>query len=465
MRIKSLKSLAYALSPSAAHPLLERIEGSAIGSRLARGLFWSISGTIISRVLMLCASILVARVLGKAVFGELGMFQSTVGMLGAFAGFGLGLTATKHVAELRQHDPRRAGRIIALSGLFALIAGSLIAILLFIFAPWLAINTINAPELAGILRIGAVMLFLNAINGAQIGALCGFEAFKTIAQVNLFVGIFSCPVLIAGAYLGGLSGTAWALSINFVFNWLLNHFALRREAKRHKVPLTLQGCWQERSILWKFSLPAALGDILVSPINWACAALLVNQPYGYEEMGIFNAANQWFSAFAVLPTILGAVILPILSEKIGKKDTEHSAKTLILITKLNIIILTPLVLIVGLASPYIMGLYGKEFVHGWPTLVVTTLTAALFAIQAPIGHVIAASGRMWLGLTMNLGWGIVLLICAYIFLHFGAIGLASARLLSYIVHATWTFGFAFFLIRNQSQQNLSARRGPDANGS
>src|ERR1022692_3038167 len=42
------------------------------------------------------------------------MIQSTVGMLGIFAGLGLGITATKYVAELRSHDPERAGRIIAL---------------------------------------------------------------------------------------------------------------------------------------------------------------------------------------------------------------------------------------------------------------------------------------------------------------------------------------------------------------
>ena len=53
------------------------------------------------------------------------MIQSTVGMFGVFAGFGLGLTATKHVAEFRQSDPDRAGRIIGLSGLFAIGPGGL----------------------------------------------------------------------------------------------------------------------------------------------------------------------------------------------------------------------------------------------------------------------------------------------------------------------------------------------------
>src|SRR4029453_12131551 len=107
-----------------------------------RGAFWSLSGTLISRGLALLASILVARVLGKVGFGELGIIQSSVGMFGTFAGFGLGLTATKHVAEFRTKDPARAGRIISLSSLVSWMTGGVMAGLLFVLAPWLAARTL-----------------------------------------------------------------------------------------------------------------------------------------------------------------------------------------------------------------------------------------------------------------------------------------------------------------------------------
>lgn len=89
----SLKKLAYACSPSAAHPFFNRIEASDIGSRLVRGVFWSMAGSVISRGLMLCATVLGARMLGKTVYGELGMIQSTVGMFEGYAGFGLGCSS------------------------------------------------------------------------------------------------------------------------------------------------------------------------------------------------------------------------------------------------------------------------------------------------------------------------------------------------------------------------------------
>ena len=286
----SVKSIASTFCPPLLRPVFNRIDNSPIGSRLARGVFWSMAGAVISRGLMLAASVLVARMLGKAGFGELGMIRSTVGMFGVFAGFGLGLTATKHVAEFRSSDPARAGHIIALSWIVAMVTGGLMALGLFIFAPWLAEHTINAPHLTGVLRIGALILFINALNGAQTGALAGFEAFKTIAHVNLFVGLISFPILVGGAYFGGLTGAVWALAINLGVNWLLNHLALRKEARRYNVPLAFRDCSRELSVLWRFSLPAVLAGSMVGPVRWACSALLVNQPDGYGEMGIFTAA-------------------------------------------------------------------------------------------------------------------------------------------------------------------------------
>ena len=443
----SLKKIAYSCSPSAIYPFLKRLEDSDVGLRLARGVFWSITGSVISRGLMLCATVLVARMLGKTGYGELGMIQSTVGMLGVFAGFGLGVTATKYVSEFCRSDPERAGRIIGLSGLFALGTGGIMALGLFIFAPWLAEHTINAPHLTGVLRVGALLLFVNALNGAQTGALAGFEAFQTIARVNLIIGLISFPVLVFGAYFGGLVGVVWALAINLCFNWLLNHLALRKEARRYGIPFSLRDCGREWSVLWKFSLPAVLAGSMVGPVNWVCSAILVNRHDGYEEMGIFNAANQWYALLLFLPGIFGSVVLPILSDQWGQNNTRRSVKTMILAIKINLLTVIPLVLVASLVSPYIMSLYGEAFVEGWPTLVVVLITAGLLAIQEPVGQIIAASGKMWIGFAMNTGWGLVVITSTLLLVDYGALGLAIARMLSYIVHAVWTFSYAIWLIR------------------
>ena len=442
--------MASTYCPPFLRPAFDRIDNSPIGSRLTRGVFWSMAGAVISRGLMLAASVLVARMLGKTGFGELGMIRSTVGMFGVFAGFGLGLTATKHVAEFRTSDPNRAGRIIGLSGLFAMVTGGLMALGLFIFAPWLAAHTINAPHLATVLRIGTLILFINALNGAQTGALAGFEAFKTIAYVNLFVGLISFPILVGGAYFGGLTGAVWALAINLGFNWLLNHLALRKEARRHRVPFTFKQCSRELSVLWKFSLPALLGGVLVWPARWACNAMLVNRPEGYDEMGIFNAADQWYAIMLFLPGLLGSVILPVTSEQFSRKNTKQLMKIVRLAIKINVLFVLPLVLLASIVSPYIMSLYGDGFTKGWPTLIVALLTAGIIAGQMPVGQIITASGKMWIGFAMRSCWALTFIVATLILLDFGSLGLATARAVSYVVYTILTLGFVIRIVRKKS---------------
>ena len=106
----------------------------------------------------------------------------------------MGLTAIKYVAELRESDPERAGRIIALSSQFAALTGGVMALGLFFSASWLATHTIDAPQLAGALRIAALFLFISALTGAQTGALSGLEAFQSDSSREFVFrfGVASC---------------------------------------------------------------------------------------------------------------------------------------------------------------------------------------------------------------------------------------------------------------------------------
>ena len=432
-----MRNFLYNACPRQLLPYWDRVESSPLGSRMASGAFWSIGGAVISRGLMLVASILVARMLGREVYGEYGMIRTTVGMFLVFAGFGLGMTATKHVAECRLTDPERAGRIMAISGLFAVGTGTLVAVGLYIFAPWVATHTINAPHLVGELRIGAFILLLNAMNGAQTGALAGFEAFRSIAKVNLWTGLASFPLLVGGAYWWGLRGAVWALGLNMVINWLLNHLALRREAERFKVPFSIVGCFTEWPILWRFSLPAALSGIMVSPVLWVCSAMLVNQPDGYGQMGLFDAANQWRMAILFIPGVVGQIVLPLLASLNGMDDQLKYRKILKYSAYINGVVALVVAFPVALLSPAIMRSYGVGFEEGVPVLTLLAISTVLTALNSVVGQAIASNGRMWVGFLFNFMWAAMLLVLSYYFVYngYGATGLAIAIIISYILHS------------------------------
>src|SRR5258708_29603429 len=96
---------------------------------------WSFAAALIARSANLLALVICARLLPQEQFGQVAIIQSTVGMFGPIAGLGLSMTTVKFLAEYRASDRERAGRILALSGSAAGVAGLLMTGALILPAP------------------------------------------------------------------------------------------------------------------------------------------------------------------------------------------------------------------------------------------------------------------------------------------------------------------------------------------
>ena len=431
----------------------------SLRGRFARGAVWSLIGAAIAQGTSLAASVVTARLLGREQFGEYGMIQSTVGVFGILAGMGLGLTATRYVAEFRESDPARAGRVVALATAVALGTAAIATAVLFATAPWLAAHTLNAPRLSAELRIASGMLFLNALTGTQAGVLAGFEAFHAIARANLVRAVLTFPLAIASVLLWGLRGAVVALVAAAAVNWAVNSIAIHTECTKWGVPVRWARLGSDRFILWKFSAPAFLGGALTSLAMWAASSLLVNQPHGYAEMGIFSAANQWRMAVAFLPSLLCQPLLPMLSN-IGIGNVRSFRKlftgNLLLSCGLSGFIAAP----VALCSPWIMQAYGRDFRDGSAVLILLVLATVISSTAAVIGQAMASLDKMWWGFSLNAVWAFVLMASASLVVpHYGALGLAGAFLASYSVHALTVGACVHVHFRNRSVQVQSAFSG------
>lgn len=423
-----------------------RVIASPFAHHFAKGAFWSIFGAVLSRGLALLSSILVARILGHTVFGELGMILSTVGTAGTFAGLGLGMASTKYVANLRQSAPERAGKILALSSLVSIVTASIAGIVLISGSSLFARQILHAPHLALPLGIAAGLVFFSVLNGVQTGALSGFEAFQAIAKTNLVAGISSFPLTLLGAWLWGVSGAVFGMVMSMAVNWGLNNRALRVACRDSNVPYIFRGCWSERLVLWKFAFPAALSGYLTAPIMWYSNYLLVNRPQGYAEMGVFSAAQQWQAAILFLPVSLAPMVLSIMSNTHGDKNTFKYWTMVKVSFGINAVIAGTAAVCVSLMSPYIMAAYGQAFSDGWLVLVLLSLTAIFVAVNNVIGQVIASSASMWWGFCLNILWALSFTIFSLLWVkQYGAIGLASSYVASYMCHLIWSSIYMIFV--------------------
>jgi O-antigen/teichoic acid export membrane protein len=386
------------------------------------------------------AYIVTARLLGKVGFGEFGMVTGTVGAFGILAGLGLGVTATKYIAEHRGTDPARAGRILGLASQVAAISGGAVALILFVLSPWLAARTLNAPHLSNELRLGCVLLFLNALDGMQTGALAGLEAFKATARISLVRGLLTFPLLVAGGLLFGLLGSVGATVLVGAAGWWLSQTALRRECARAEIRISYHGTRENLPIIWHFSLPAFLSAAMVAPVIWLANAVVANQPGGYGELGLFNAANQWRTALMFLPSVLLRVALPLMASSVDVRRASDFGKTLLLTQSLTVAIVLPVGALLMFLADWIMRLYGPEFGHGAPVLIGVICSIMISSIGTAAGAAIEAKGKMWAGFALNLSWAVVLLgVVWFAAPAWGAQSLAFGSAVAYLLLSLWGF--------------------------
>lgn len=433
-------------TPAILKPLWARLEASPLGYRLAKGAFWSLVGAVLSRGLGVVASILVARMLGKQGFGELGIIQSTVGMFGTVALFGLGITATKYVAEYRERDPARASRIISLSAIVSWVTGALVGLALYAATPWLAEKSLGAPHLAKALQIAAVLLFFEAINGAQTGALAGFEAYRRIAQLNLVTGLASFVFLPGGCWLFGLPGAVGGLAATQAFGCALNRWGLAREARRARVPLWASAWRQELPVLWGFSLPAVLASLLVAPTLWFSQTLLVRQPSGYQGMAEYAVGNQWRALITYLPGLLSTAYLPVFSSLHAIDDAHKRFKLMLggIGFSAGVTLLTALPIF--LAAPWILAAYGTGFQSARWILGMLLIAGVADSANGILLRTLMAANRAWLRLISNGLWAIIQIISALILVPtYGAWGLAISVCVAQVIHLAIQIPLTLFL--------------------
>jgi len=409
----------------------DRLSKSPIARRLALGALWSIGGTVASRAISLVASIATARILGKDGFGEFGIVVNTMGLFLAAASLGLGLTAMKYVAVFRHQDPARAARIASLTVMVSAVAGLVAALALAGSASWMATRVLGAPGLEGALRASALGLLFSSVSGAQAGALAGFGAFRAIAASSVLGAVIGLPFIVAGAARFGVEGAVWGTSISLAVGCAVAGVAQRRIAGVLAAGQTGSPTHADWSLFWRFSLPAFLSSGATPLVSWITAAMLVNRPQGYAEMGLWNAANQWFTSLLFLPTALAQVVLPALAERLSLGDRSRAGRLLLAATGVNAALaLVPAAAGIA-ASAVIMGLYGESFREGWGALAVSLGAAALFALQAPSAQLVEAAGHMWARLAITLFWSAVVVGMTVLFLDNGASGLAWARAVGY----------------------------------
>ena len=403
--------------------------------RVISGSIWSGIGGGLSSVLMLLAGVLVARLLGSSLFGEYSMIRSTINMSVLLAGLSLGSTASKFIASFRENDLEKTASVISSSRAVALFGGFVFAAILIGFSDFFSEIVFNSQTMGTYIAISGVICFFSAVNGAQSGALAGFEEFQVLAIIRVLAALVSLPVIYIGALYFQVVGAVVGLLISAFLNFILHYLALKKVIIKHLVPLTYKVKFDELIFLLKFAVPITLSSLLVAPVIWACNAMLVNMDSnGFAELGIYEAANQFKVAMLFIPSLLVQTILPIISNFSASTEKGGLGSIIKYQLIINIVTTSLIAIPVIFLAGSLMSLYGSDFAVGKDVLIILSVTAILSSVAYVTGQVVIGVGNAWHAVLINSMWAIIVISSTYVFVNkgYGAIGVAYANLISYI---------------------------------
>ena len=400
-------------------PFLDQFITRLKNSALLKDSFWALLGSVLGKGLSLVAGILVARFLGKEMYGQYGILKNTLLNIAVFSTLGLGYTGTRFVAKYIESGVSRTIRLIYQ---ITIIASFVMAVVVFIFAQPLAVF-IKAPELDGALRLTAIIIVFNAINTSQIGILSGFKAFKEIAKNNVYAGIVTFILSGVLAYFWALDGALWALLASTCFNVLINYLSVVRIRKQYALDETGESV-QAKEII-SFSIPIALQESMYFIVSFLSSYILITYA-GYGELGITSAAAQWSGILLFIPGVMKNVMLSYFS---SMDSTVSLRKKLILINGLSTFVPW---LFIALLSRFIASFYGETFNNLYIVIIIACLGSIFSSISSVIVYEFISQGRNWMmfflrlsrdGLSLLLAWyclshivtiqGSIVSACAY----------------------------------------------------
>lgn len=400
------------------------LPAGSLRRRVAAGATWSVLGSGLSQGMALVAATLAARALGAGDYGSLVVVLGTSTVLAEVAGGGLAVAATRHVAELRDSERDRAGRLAGAAVGLAAAGGVLLALLQILLAPWLAGSLLSAPHLAPLLRVAAPLTLVAAVCAAQAGALGGLEDFRGLAAAGGVRGLVTLGAVLPGALLAGARGALLGYLVAGIACALAQHRALRTAAAHRSIRLR----WAPRSGdlrgLAGLGVPAVAASLALTFATWASTALLARE--SLAEAGVLGVARQWQAVVLFLASAVSGLGLPLVASALPSRDHRALRRALVASfaasTGLALLAAVP----VALAAPRLLAASGPAFAGRGEVLVLCCAAAVLLAANMAVGQAIWALGAHRSGVLLAALRGATLVALSGALVARGADGIALA---------------------------------------
>jgi O-antigen/teichoic acid export membrane protein len=379
---------------------------------LALNAFWSLVSHALSRGSLLLSSVVLARSLSTSDFAAYSYFQMTISMLAAYAGLGLGVTASRYFAVIGYENERDHSKPIGMLWTLSIFTAAIAAICIFAISGNSIGNGLSVPK--WMLMFG---VFVVAAQVVPSGAIIGLEKYRLASLVSLLSAI----TLLIGMTYASLNTSSSAGMLTVVIAGLVQlggeaSIVLRAVGLRRMFP---QHWFRFSHIkdIGTFAGPMLFVSLLAASGSWLLGQLILHIS-GARPFAIYAVGMQWFGLALVLPGIVSRIVLPRVVRMGANSPVERKqlVRRSALVSALAAVVLALLGAFFGSS---VMGLYGSDYSENrW--VIACYLAAAIFSAPAnTLGNAIVADDgqKVWLMLTIL--WLVTLLVAGAAVAPFG----------------------------------------------
>ncbi len=247
------------------------------------------------------ANLLAARLGGAATFGGYSLAMTTANNIAAYAGAGIGSTATRFSGEYPEGSPRYRTVTKALA-LVSIVSAVLASVVLLAGAGPLASVVLKQPRLASLLEWASLSAGIMILFECCRGFLIGQRKLKALLMLSGVMGAGMIVFLPLASHAGPTAmvctqvvvGAAAITAVLMTF--LRGTRGVEASGGKHVVEMARR--------VWSFGFVQLLGIVGLNAAGWWITSVVSRADSSLVEMGIFAVANQVRNVVALVPSLL-----------------------------------------------------------------------------------------------------------------------------------------------------------------
>lgn len=411
----------------------------SILNKFTKAISYTFLASVIARLFGVIIGILIARSLGIKNLGLYAIVQSVIGLFATVFSLGLGLTATKLIAQYCKTSSKKLSEILGL--LFSILVVSLlVGGVIYSLSLKVLISLYSLPALESLLKMGIFLFVFIVFNQFLESILVGFQAFKSqmfVTSIISLLNLIMILIVISVKRDNILINLIVASAIVAFLQSLILIIFVAKELNSHNIKLSITNSAElVKPYLINFSLPAFLTKIAEQPLNWISIFLLVKLGSDISNVGGLNVINNIKGWLLYFPSILSVVLIPILTDIYHTREKEVFCRALVLNQKfLWLATLPVLVFFISIMRPLIEVLFGVSYVSYWQAGVFLLAWAVLIPINEVNDRAMISVGKMWLSLGFRMIYMIILpLMLVLLVPRFQLLGYVLATGISFFIY-------------------------------